>query len=82
MKWITREHAKDRIACPWLRKNFVDNEAKFMFVPSHKVIEIMRNEYAIPFDIPHVELGHHDECSFDAIIKKYKLDKQNPELLH
>ena len=83
MKWITREHAKvDRIACPWLIKNFVDNEAKFMFVPSHKVLEIMRNENAIPFDIPNVELGHHDdECSFDAIIKKYKLDKKNPELL-
>ena len=33
------------------------------------------------FDIPNVELGHHDdECSFDAIIKKYKPDKKNPEL--
>jgi hypothetical protein len=83
MKWITREHAKvDRIACPWLIKNFVDTEAKFLFVPSHKVLEIMRNENAIPFDIPNVELGHHgDECSFDAIIKKYELDKKNPELL-
>ena len=83
MKWITREHAKvDRIACPWLIKKFVDNEAKFMFVPSHKILEIMRNENAIPFDIPNVELGHHDdECSFDAIIKKYNLDKKNPELL-
>ncbi|MGI0051496.1 MAG: chromate resistance protein ChrB domain-containing protein [Nitrososphaeraceae archaeon] len=83
MKWITREHAKvDRIACPWLIKNFVDNEAKFLFIPSHKVLETMRNENAIPFDIPNVELGHHDdECSFDAIIKKYELDKKNPELL-
>ena len=83
MKWITREHAKvDRIACPWLIKSFVDTEAKFLFVPSHKVLEIMRNENAIPFDIPNVELGHHgDECSFDAIIKKYELDKKNPELL-
>jgi hypothetical protein len=25
MKWITREHVKvDRVACPWLIKNFVD----------------------------------------------------------
>jgi hypothetical protein len=83
MKWITREHVKvDRIACPWLIKNFVDNGAKFLFVPAHKVLEIMRNENAIPFDIPNVELGHHgNECSFDAIIKKYELDKKNPELL-
>src|SRR4051794_15524963 len=83
MKWITRENAKvDRIACPWLIKNFIDSEAKFLFVPAHKVIEVMKEENAIPFDIPNVELGHHrDECSFDAIIKKYELDKKNPELL-
>ena len=83
MKWITREHVKvDRIACPWLIKNIVDNEAKFLFIPSHKVLEIMRNENAIPFDIPNVELGHHDyECSFDSNIKKYELNKKNPELL-
>ncbi len=83
MKWITREKAKvDRIACPWLIKNFVDIEAEFLFVQAHKVIEVMKKENAIPFDIPNVELGHHgDECSFDAIIKKYELDKKNPELL-
>ena len=83
MKWITREHAKvDRIACPWLIKNFIDKDAKFLFVPAHKILEIIRNENAIAFDIPNVELGHHgDECSFDAIIKKYELDKKNPELL-
>ena len=29
-----------------------------------------------------MELGHHgDECSFDAIIKKYELDKKDPSLL-
>ena len=38
MKWITREHAKvDRIACPWLIKNFVDKDAEFLFVPAEKV---------------------------------------------
>ena len=53
-----------------------------MFVPAHKVLEIMRSENAIPFDIPNVELGHHgNECSFDVILKKYELDKKNPELL-
>lgn len=79
MKWITREHAKvDRIACPWLIKNFVDKDAQFLFVPAHRVIDIAKEENAIPFDIPNVELGHHDkECSFDAIIKKYELDKKD-----
>jgi hypothetical protein len=29
-----------------------------------------------------VELGHHgEECSFDAIIKKYELDKKDPALI-
>ena len=29
---------------------------------------------AIPYDVKNVELGHHGkECSFEAIIKKYKL---------
>jgi hypothetical protein len=83
MKWITREHAKvDRVACPWLIKNFVDKDAEFLFVSPHKVIEIMKKENAIPFDIPNVELGHHgEECSFDAIIKKYELDKKDSALL-
>ena len=83
MKWITREHAKvDRIACPWLIKNFVDKDAEFLFVPAHKVIEVTKEQNAIPFDVPNVELGHHgEECSFDAIIKKYDLNKNNPSLV-
>jgi hypothetical protein len=84
MKWITREHAKvDRIACPWLIKNFVDNDAEFLFAPAHEVTEIVAKEHeVIPFDIPNVELGHHgEECSFDAIIKKYELGRREPALL-
>lgn len=83
MKWVTRRHAKvDRIACPWVIKKFIDKNAEILFVDAHRVLEVVRNENAIPFDIPNVEFGHHgDECSFDAIIKKYGLDKRNPELL-
>jgi hypothetical protein len=34
MKWITREKIKvDRVACPWLIRNFVDPEAEFVFLP-------------------------------------------------
>jgi hypothetical protein len=83
MRWVTREHAKvDRIACPWLIKNFVDKEAEFLFVPAHKVIDTAKERSAIPFDIPNVELGHHgEECSFDAIVRKYELEKKEPALL-
>ena len=82
MKWVTREHAKvDRIACPWLIKNFVDKDATFLFVPADKVMEVAKQENATPFDVPNVELGHHnEECSFDAIIKKYDLGKKDPVL--
>ena len=39
-------------------------------------MEIAQSEDAIPFDVKGVELGHHGkECSFDAFIKKYALDK-------
>ncbi|MBT1705120.1 chromate resistance protein ChrB domain-containing protein [Chryseosolibacter indicus] len=75
MKWITRERPKiDRIACPWLIKRFVDNEAEFMYVPSDKVIQLSKEHGAIPFDIPNVEYTHYgDECTFDYIIKKHKI---------
>ena len=82
MKWVTREHAKvDRIACPWLIKRFVDKDAEFLFVPADKVTEVAKEKGATPFDIPNAELGHHgEECSFDAIVKKYGLDKKDPAL--
>ena len=75
MKWVTREKAKvDRIACPWLIKKFVDNEAEFLFIPADKVMSVAKEENAIPFDVPKVELGHRDDkCSFDAIIEKHNL---------
>jgi hypothetical protein len=76
MKWITREHVMvDRVACPWLIRRFVDPEAEFLFVPAGQVMALAEREGAIPYDVKGVELGHHGpECSFDAIVKKYRLD--------
>ncbi len=75
MKWITRERVKvDGVACPWLIKKFVDPQAQFLFVPAEEVMEIAQKEQAVPYDVKDVELGHHgQECSFDAIVKKYGL---------
>jgi hypothetical protein len=75
MKWITREHVKvDRVACPWLIKKFVDKDAEFLFVAPDRVMEEARRLSATPYDVNDVELGHHGkECSFEAILKKYKL---------
>ncbi len=81
MKWITREKPKiDRIACPWLIKNFIDSEAEFYFVPFADVLPQAAILGAIPFDIPNVELSHiNDKCTFDALLKKYHLS--SPALL-
>lgn len=75
MKWITREKVKvDRVACPWLIKKFIDPQAEFLFVPAAEVLAVAEREGATPYDVAGVELGHHgSECSFEAILKKYKL---------
>jgi hypothetical protein len=68
------------VACPWLIKRFVDIQAEFLYVAPEEVMEVAQRAGAIPFDVPDVELGHNGpECSFDALMKKYKLD--DPALL-
>ncbi|MCO4293587.1 chromate resistance protein [Solitalea sp. MAHUQ-68] len=81
MKWITRERPKiDRIACPWLIKNFVDKEAEFIYVPKEQVFEKAKECQAIPYDIPGAEYSHIGElCTFDYILNKHQL--QDPALL-
>jgi AraC-like DNA-binding protein len=75
MKWITRERPKiDRIACPWLIKRFIDQDAEFIYVPFNEVKIKAKELDAIPFDIPDVEFTHYkDKCSFDYFIEKYKI---------
>ena len=66
----------DRVACPWLIKKFVDQEAEFFFVAADQVMREAARLGATPFDAPGAELGHQGkECSFEAILKKYNLDK-------
>lgn len=76
MKWITRERPKiDRIACPWLIKNFVDHEAEFVYVSKDQVFAKAKELNAIPYDIPGAEYSHEgDFCTFDYIIKKHTID--------
>lgn len=73
MKWITRERPKiDRIACPWLIKNFVDRDAQFIYVPKEDVFATATELDAIPYDIPGAEYSHYGEqCTFDFIVKKH-----------
>jgi hypothetical protein len=79
MKWITREKIKvDRVACPWLIRNFVDRDAEFVFLP--KNTDWAQVADTVVFDVPDCELGHHGEdVSFNSILKKYNLT--SPALL-
>ncbi len=76
MKWITRERPKiDRIACPWLVARFIDKAPEFLYVPADKVQSEAARTGAVPYDVPEVELTHDGPlCSFDAFLKKYRLD--------
>ena len=75
MKWVTREKVKvDRVACPWLIRKFIDQQAEFLFVPADQVMDVAKREGATPYDVKGVEYGHHGkECSFDALVKKHGL---------
>ncbi|MHA1210907.1 MAG: chromate resistance protein ChrB domain-containing protein [Candidatus Heimdallarchaeota archaeon] len=81
MLWVTRNYVHvDRVACPWLIKNFIDLHAQFIFLPRDEIVEFVKKTGAIPFDagVPDSELDHYEEdgikyCTFDAIIKVYKL---------
>ena len=74
MKWVTTDHIHlDRVACPWLVRRFIDPKAEFFFVARGQ--EDSRPKDAIPFAIPGVELGPHDEhgTCFDHFLQKYQL---------
>jgi hypothetical protein len=75
MKWITRERPKiDRIACPWLIKNFVDPQAEFIYVPKEQVLEKAKELNAIPYDVHGVEYTHQEGgCTFDYIINRHAI---------
>ena len=77
MKWITRARPKiDRIACPWLIKNFVDADAEFIYVPKEEVFKKATELNAIPYDIPGADYSHEgDLCTFDYIVKKHGINE-------
>jgi hypothetical protein len=75
MKWVTRARPKtDRIACPWLIRKFVDQDAQILYVPSEQVLVIAKQEGARSFDAPGAEFTHRDgKCSFEVLIDEFRL---------
>src|SRR5207253_7140286 len=76
VKWVTRERPKtDRIACPWLIRNFIDPDAEFLFVPADEVLVVAERERAHSYDAPEAEYTHRDGlCSFEVLVEAYGLD--------
>ena len=74
MRWATRTGPHvDRTASAWLIARFIDPEAQFVFVDDPDEVP----PDATPFDIRGAELSHHGgECSFEAFLRRYKLDDQ------
>ena len=75
MKWVTRERPKtDRIACPWLIRNFIDTEAEFLYVAADQVLDVAEREGAHSYDAPGAEFTHRDgKCTFEVLIDDYHL---------
>ncbi len=74
-RWVTRARPKiDRLACPWLIRQFIDPRAEIIYVPSEQVITEAEARQAQPFDIPGVPFSHVGaECSFDAFLRHFDL---------
>ena len=74
-KWVTRERpTTDRIACPWLIRNFIDADAEFLYVPADKVLTVAERETAHSYDAPGAEYTHRDGlCSFEVLVEEYEI---------
>jgi hypothetical protein len=75
-KWVTRERPKtDRIACPWLIKNFIDPAAEFLYVPADQVLEVAEREGASSYDAPAARYTHRAGlCSFEVLVEEHGID--------
>ena len=76
MRFVTCKNAAvDRIACPWLIRRHIDQEAEFLYVEPQEVARVATERNAIPFDVEGARLGHADgRCSFESILVEYRLD--------
>jgi hypothetical protein len=72
MKWVTWENVGvDRMACAWLIKHFIDEQAEFIFIP---VGQHPLPADAEPFDLPGVRLSHHQgHSTFYTLLQEYQL---------
>lgn len=71
--WVTRTGVHiDRIACAWLIRRFIDEDAKLKFVPASGYVPAMGE---LRFDMYDAEFTHvGDRCSFEVILERMGID--------
>jgi hypothetical protein len=77
MRWITRSRPKtDRIACPWLLRRFIDQDAEIVFLPPDEVVlSAVQDADARSFDAPGADYTHRgDRCTFEVFIEEFGLE--------
>jgi hypothetical protein len=87
MKWVTRARPKtDRIACPWLIRRFIDQDAEIIYVPAADVLGTAERVGGHSFDAPGARFthrpaadGHGEWCTFETLIAEYSL-QEDPAL--
>jgi hypothetical protein len=80
--WVTRERPKtDRIACPWLIRTFIDQDAQVRYVPAAEVLAVARDLGGTSFDAPGADYTHQpapdgtgEWCTFETLVHAYRLD--------
>ena len=75
MKWVTRERPKtDRIACPWLIRRFIDQDAEIVYVPASDVLGVAERDGGRSFDADGADYTHRGtKCSFEVLIDEFDL---------
>jgi hypothetical protein len=73
-KWVTRTGVHiDRIGSAWLIRRFIDQEARFKFVPAKGYAP---NPGELRFDMFEAEFTHEgDRCTFEVLIARAGLEK-------
>lgn len=71
--WVTRKGVYvDRIACAWLIKRFIDQDARFKFVPNNKY---RPKADELRFDMFKAEFTHEgDRCTFEVMNEQFHLE--------
>jgi hypothetical protein len=71
--WVTREHVQiDRIASAWLVRRFIDQAARFKFVPGRSYAP---RAGEVRFDMFEGEYTHEgDRCTFEVLLVRAGLD--------